>query len=240
VAEALKESHLLQGNDSSSAVGEVFGGIDWGGAFHQLCLIDAAGTVRLQRRISHDVAGLAELASILTAQTGRFKVAIERAEGLLVEHLHGIGVALYCVSPKIAARARERYRLAAAKSDTLDAFVLADTLRHEHRHWRPLAPPSPLLAELRAVTRDRQRVLYARQACENQLRAVMDAYHPAPLHLFSTLDRDIALDFIADYPDTRAGRPSRDCPHGGVLPASRLLRTHRTPPCSWTGYGPTC
>jgi hypothetical protein len=28
----------------------------------------------------------------------------------------------------------------------------------------------------------------------------LDAYHPAPLHLFSTLDRDITLAFIADYP----------------------------------------
>lgn len=72
---------------------------------------------------------------------------------------------------------------------------------------RPLSPPSPLLAELRAVTRDRQRVLYAQQACESQLRAIMDAYHPAPLHLFSTLDRDISLDFIADYPTpAQAGR----------------------------------
>jgi hypothetical protein len=31
----------------------------------------------------------------------------------------------------------------------------------------------------------------AQQATENRLRAVLDAYHPAPLHLFSTLDRDI-------------------------------------------------
>jgi transposase len=190
---------VLQGNDNS-APGEVFAGIDWGGAFHQLCLIDGAGTVRLQRRISHDVTGLAELGRILSAQAGRLRVAIERAEGLLVEHLHALGTELYCVSPKISARARERYRLAATKSDTLDAFVLADTLRHEHRHWRPLTPPPPLLAELRAVTRDRQRLLYAQQACENQLRAIMDAYHPGPLHLFSTLDRDISLDFITDYP----------------------------------------
>jgi hypothetical protein len=35
----------------------------------------------------------------------------------------------------------------------------------------------------------------------------MDAYHPAPLHLFSTLDRDISLDFITDYPTPeQAGR----------------------------------
>lgn len=194
-------------SNGTATAGEVFGGIDWGGSFHQLCLIDAAGTVLLQRRIGHDVAGLAELDRILTTQAGELRVAIERAEGLLVEHLHTLNVAVYCVSPKIAARARERYRMSSAKSDSLDAFVLADTLRHEHRHWRPLSPPSPLLAELRAVTRDRQRVLHAQQACESQLRAIMDAYHPAPLHLFSTLDRDISLAFITDYPTPlQAGR----------------------------------
>lgn len=172
---------------------EVFAGLDWGGSFHQLCLIDAAGAVLLQRRIMHDVAGLAELDRILGGHASGLKLAVERAEGLLVEHLHSRDIAVYCISPKIAARARERYRMSAAKSDALDAFVLADTLRHEHRHWRPLSPPSPLLAELRAVTRDRQRVLYAQQGCESQLRAILDAYHPAPLHLFSTLDRDITL-----------------------------------------------
>jgi transposase len=78
--------------------------------------------------------------------------------------------------------------------------VLADTLRHEHRHWRPLSPPSPVLAELRAISRDRDRLVIAQQACENRLRAVLEAYHPAPLHLFSSLDRDITLDFITDYP----------------------------------------
>jgi transposase len=190
---------LLPDNDTSTG-GEVFAGIDWGGSFHQLCLLDGTGRVRSQRRISHDVAGLAQLGQVLTTQAGLVRVAIERSEGILVEQLHGWNVPVYCVSPKISARARERYRLSATKSDTFDAYVLADTLRHEHRHWRALSPPSPLLAELRAVSRDRQRVLYAQRACQSRLRAIMDAYHPAPLHLFSTLDRGISLDFIADYP----------------------------------------
>ncbi|WP_433307488.1 IS110 family transposase [Actinoplanes sp. CA-030573] len=191
---------LLSHINHAAQPGEVFAGLDWGGSFHQLCLIDSTGTVLLQRRIMHDVAGLAELDLLLSAYAGGLRLAIERAEGLLVEHLHTRNVVVYCVSPKISARARERYRMSAAKSDALDAFVLADTLRYEHRHWRPLAAPSPLLAELRAVTRDRQRVLYAQQACESQLRAILETYHPAPLHLFCTLDRDISLAFIADYP----------------------------------------
>src|SRR5205085_11441841 len=121
-------------------------------------------------------------------------LAIERAEGLLVEFLQTLPeVRLYCVSPKISARARERYRLSASKSDIFDAFVLADTLRHEHARWRPLSKPSAVTAELQAVSRDRQRVLHAKVACESRLRAVLETYHPAPLHLFSELDRDISL-----------------------------------------------
>jgi len=192
---------------TEAAATEVFAGIDWGGSFHQICLIDEDGKVLRQQRVPHDAAGFDELDRLLTCHRARLRVAIERAEGLLVEHLHLLGVEIFCVSPKISARARERYRMAAAKSDAFDAFVLADTLRHEHRHWRALTPPSPVLAELRAISRDRDRIVIAQQATENRLRAVLEAYHPAPLHLFSTLDRDITLDFITDYPTPeQAGR----------------------------------
>jgi hypothetical protein len=117
-----------------------------------------------------------------------------------VEFLQGQGLQVFCVSPKISARARERYRLAATKSDAFDAFVLADTLRHEHTQWRPLAVASPLLAEIRALSRDRQRMIEIQRATESRLRATLEAFHPAPLHLFSSLDRDITLSFICEYP----------------------------------------
>jgi len=197
---------------------ELFAGVDWGGSFHQLCVLNAAGTPVLQQSISHDVAGLALLASQLAGLCSSVAMAIERAEGLLVELLQTLpNLILYCVSPKISARARERYRLSAAKSDLFDAFVLADTLRHEHRRWRPLSRMSPLTAELQAVSRDRQPVLHAKVACESRLRAVLESYHPAPLHIFSELDRDITLEFIRAYPTpdqarrVKTGRMSAFC-----------------------------
>src|SRR3546814_5455830 len=76
------------------------------------------------------------------------------SEGLLVEHLQATGHAVFPVSPRISARARERYKVAAVKDDRLDAFVLADTLRFDHAHWRPLSVPSPLLAEIKALRSD--------------------------------------------------------------------------------------
>jgi transposase len=191
----------------SAAAGGVFVGVDWGNAHHYVCVLDAAGRIVEQGKVAHDVAGLRELTGRLGGHSRVAGVAIERSEGLLVETLQQQGHRLFCVSPKVSARARERYRLAPVKSDAFDAFVLADSLRHEHRHWRSLVMPSPLLAELRALTRDRERLVCNQRDVENQLRAIVLAYHPAVLELFSSLDRDITLAFLRDYPTpAHAGR----------------------------------
>ncbi len=191
----------------------VFVGIDWGGSHHQVCAVDAEGVVLIQRKIEHTVAGFAEIDSLLGAfaASGTVRVSIERAEGILVEHLLERGRRVFCISPKISSRARERYRIANTTSDAFDAFVLADTLRHEHTHWRPIAHTTPSTAQIAALSRDRERVVVMQRAVESRLRATLEAYHPAPLHLFSSLDRDITLAFIRDYPTaTAAARVTED------------------------------
>lgn len=192
-----------------------FAGIDWGGDHHQLCVVDPNGDTLLEKRVTHDVAGLKELDSYLTCFASTMPIAIERSEGLLVEHLQASGHNVFAVSPRIAARARERYRVAAIKDDRFDAFVLADTLRHEHRHWRSLSVPSALLAEIRALTRDRDRLLETQQATESQLRSILAAYHPAPSKLFSSIDRQITLAFIQDYPTPQSASRLRATRVGG-------------------------
>lgn len=177
-----------------------FAGIDWGGEHHQLCVVDNTGQRRTQLRVTHDVAGLVDLRTELQRFGDRMPVAVERSEGLLVEHLQAAGHVVFPVSPRIAARARERYKVASVKDDRFDAFVLADTLRYEHRHWRSLAVPSALLAEIKALTRDRDRLLQTQQAVEHQLRMILETYHPAPVRLFSSVDRQITLSFVQDYP----------------------------------------
>jgi Transposase len=100
---------------------QLFVGIDWGASHHQLCVVDADGAKRRQIRLAHDVAGLARLDHELGGLGARLPVAVERAEGLLVEHLQARGHLVYPVSPRIAARARERYRAASSKDDVFDA-----------------------------------------------------------------------------------------------------------------------
>jgi transposase len=205
--QGIMQPSVLQPGTAVTDVGGVFVGVDWGNEHHQLCAVDWSGHLIGVHRIGHDPAGLAALDALLSGWVPVTGIAIERGEGLLVEHLQAAGYRVFCVSPKLSARARERYRLAPTKSDAFDAFVLADTLRHEHGHWRSLAAPSPLLAELRALTRDRERMVWNQRDVENQLRAIVEVYHPAVLHLFSSLDRDITLAFLRDYPTPdQAGR----------------------------------
>lgn len=226
--------------DAASEDG-VFIGIDWGGSDHQLCALDPGGAVLFKTRYSHDPDGFARLDELLLAAValGDVRVAIERAEGILVEHLLAQdSLQVYCVSPTISSRARERYRLANTKSDAFDAFVLADTLRHEHQRWRALTRPTALTAQIAALSRDRERAVVMQRAVESRLRAALEAYHPGPLHLFSSLDRDITLAFIRDYPTPAAAarvgpeRMARFCQRHGysgrVEPALLLdrLRNH--------------
>jgi hypothetical protein len=179
------------------------------------------------------------LAAKLTQLGGLVAVAIERAEGLLVEFLQTLPqLRLYCVSRKISARTRERYRLSATKS-VCSTRLCWPTLRHEQWRWRPLSRPSALTAELQAVARDPQRGLHANVECESRLRAVLETYHPAPLHLFSELDRDITLEFIRAYPTPEQARRIR---LPGWLSSARASTTAAAPirRCWSTGSPRTC
>jgi transposase len=178
----------------------IFVGIDWGCQQHQTCAVDETGERRLELRTRHDRAGLEQLLAALAELGAGLPIALERAEGLLVEQLLGQGHLVYPVNPRVAARLRERYRVAPSKDDAFDAYTLADALRHEQARWRPLRPASPVLAELRALVRDRERIVAEQIRVEAQLRAILDCYHPAAARLFSSVDRQIALAFIRDYP----------------------------------------
>lgn len=179
---------------------ERFAGVDWGGFRHQLAVVDAEGRVLLNRPFAHDRQGLIDLRDELDRRGDCVPVAVERAEGLLVESLMAWGHQVFPISPRIAARTRERYRVAATKDDSFDAYVLADSLRQDHHRWRPLTPSSSILAELRALCRDRRRLSETQRTVESQLRSALDTYHPAVTRLFSSLDRGITLAFLRDYP----------------------------------------
>ena len=104
----------------SDGTGSWFGGIDWGSEKHQVCLLDAAGTVVGERAFRHGGAGLAALCDWLVSvagEPGRVAVAIEVPHGPVVDALLDRGFAVHAINPKQLERLRDRVSLAGAKDD---------------------------------------------------------------------------------------------------------------------------
>src|SRR3954451_17960083 len=88
-----------------------FTGIDWGSEKHQVCLLDAAGTVVGEREFRHGGAGLAALCDWLVSvagEPGRVAVAIEVPHGPVVDTLLDRGFAVHAINPKQLERLRDR------------------------------------------------------------------------------------------------------------------------------------
>jgi transposase len=178
------------------------GGLDWGGAAHAICVVDAAGQVVTRIQARHDAAGLADMLARLKRVAGpaELPIAIERPSGLIVDALVAAGHPVIPIHPNVVKACRPRYRAAGGKSDPGDAYMLADILRTDGHRFRPLMPASDDIRALRALVRGRDDLVTQRVALANQLRSLLEGFWPGAAAIFAAIDSPIALAFIARYP----------------------------------------
>ena len=124
----------------------VFCGIDWAEDHYEVAIVDDGGVVLVSRRIVDDALGYQSLLELLGEhgddQISPIPVAIETPRGLLVACLRRTGRQIYAINPLAVARYRERHSVARAKSDRVDAELLANILRIDRAAHRPL-PAAP-------------------------------------------------------------------------------------------------
>src|SRR3712207_9236820 len=102
-----------------------FAGVDWGSGKHQVCLLDAAGTVVGERAFAHGGAGLVALCDWLVSVAGHpgdVAVASEGAAGAGGGGLLGRGFARRAGRPQRAERLRGRFRMGGAKGGPRDGW----------------------------------------------------------------------------------------------------------------------
>lgn len=173
-------------------------GIDWASQTHALCVIDAAGQIKLRLDIPHSQEGIERL----VRQLRSFKdlaVAIERPSGVLVDALVEAGLRVVPIHPNVLKASRPRYQ-SAGKSDPGDAYMLADLLRTDGHRFRPLDSQSDELRALRALVRTRDDLVAQRIALANQLRSLLESFWPGATAIFAEIDSPIALAFLDRYP----------------------------------------
>ncbi len=178
-------------------------GVDWADEFHQVWVSDPEGKKVTEKKVVENVEGLAEFGRFLDESRAKeieLWAAIEKPNGRIVDFLLDHGVVVYAVNPKALDRARDRFRMSQSKTDSFDAYVLAQFLRTDHGHLRALKPNSDPAQELKLLTRDQQRLVRQKTRLLNQLTTTLKEYYPRPLEVFSDLETNIALDFLKQYP----------------------------------------
>ncbi|GHP00652.1 hypothetical protein KSF_106990 [Reticulibacter mediterranei] len=179
-----------------------YAGIDWADQKHDALVLDEVGHKLGSLRVTHTPEGLAKLDAWLRGLVGeqnqeQVACIIETTHGLLIAFLLEHGWAVYPVNPRTVDRKRAA---SGAKTDAIDAYLLAKTGRADFADLHRLTPDSEKIAELKALTRDQGSLIQMQTRLVNQLTACLKDYYPVALHLFAKLQQKSTLLFLQTYP----------------------------------------
>jgi transposase len=192
----------------------LFVGDDWAEDHHDIEIVDEKGRRVAQRRLPEGLDGVIRLHALIAAAmpaewaeleegeaAARVKVGIETERGPWVAALVAAGYEVFAINPMSTARYRERHSTSGAKSDAGDAHVLAEIVRLDRAHHRPVAVDSDNGEAMKLVTRGHQTMIWERTRHVLRLRSALREYFPAALTAFGDLDEPDTLALLAAAPD---------------------------------------
>ena len=176
-----------------------YAGIDWGDKRHALCLVDGHGEVLLDGSYDHTEAEVQALIAAIQDRGG-CRVTIERTDGIIVDRLLEADFTVLPVPPIAMKDTRRRYSAAGRKSDSFDAFCLAELARTDAHRFPALRPDSDETKTLRALVRVREDLVADKVALTHQVRAQLDYFWPGATRVVAELDSPIGLAFLKRFP----------------------------------------
>jgi transposase len=195
----------------------LFVGDDWAEDHHDVEVVDEAGTVLAKRRLPEGLVGVTALHALIAEHVpppwaelepavaaGRVKVGIETERGPWVAALVAAGYEVFAINPLSVARYRERHSTSGAKSDGADAHLLAEIVRLDRAHHRPVAGDSALGEAIKLTARTHQSLIWDRTRHVLRLRSALREFFPAALEVFTDLDAPDVLELLGAAPDPDA------------------------------------
>ena len=186
---------------------------DWAEAHHDVEIVDEGGRVLARRRVPEGIEELERLHALIgdhlgeQDEPGQVLVGIETDRGPWVQALIATGYVVYPINPFQAARYRDRHGASGTKSDPGDAHVLAEVVRLDRAHHRPMSGDTAIAEHVKVVARAHQSMIWSRQRQVNTLRSMLREFYPGALEAFGDdlAGRD-ALAVLALAPSPEQGR----------------------------------
>ena len=211
-------------------------GDDWAEDHHDVEIEDEGGRRLARARLPEGLEGITRLHALVAAHApagwselspeqaaGQVIVGIETDRGPWVTALRAAGYQVFAINPLSAARYRERHSASGAKSDAGDAHVLAEIVRLDRDHHRPVAGDSELADAVKLLARAHQTAVWERTRHVLRLRSVLLEFFPAAVKAFDDLAAGDALSLLGRAPDpARAAKLTR----AQVTAAVRGARRH--------------
>ena len=192
----------------------LFVGDDWAEDHHDIEVVDEAGRVLTRRRLPEGLEGVTRLHALIAEQmpddwadlepgeaAAMVKVGIETDRGPWVGALVAAGYEVFGINPLSVARYRERHSTSGAKSDAADAHLLAEIVRLDRAHHRPVAADSDEGEAIKLTARTHQSLIWDRTRHVLRLRSTLREYFPVALRAFPDLDAAEALELLGRAPD---------------------------------------
>jgi transposase len=183
-----------------------YAGIDWADQHHDVVVLNDQAKMVKSIQVQHSAQGLEQLDAFLQQISGpgnkeQMACIIETNQGLLISTLLEKGWPVYPVNPRTVDRHRSP---SGAKTDRIDAYLLARSGRADFVDLRRLVPDSQTIEELKQLTRDQDSLIQMQTRLVNQLTACLKAYYPIALSLFCKLQQRSSLLFLQSYPTLQA------------------------------------
>jgi len=191
----------------------LFVGDDWAEAHHDIEIETDEGRVVARRRLPEGLAGITMLHELVAehldpaAEPDQVLIGIETERGPWVQALLAAGYVVFAINPIQVARYRERHSTSGANSDQADAHLLAEIVRLDRAHHRPVAGDSEIAEHIKVAARAHQSMIWSRVRQVNTLRSMLREYYPAALAAFGAdLAGREALAVLAAAPSPDRGR----------------------------------
>ena len=192
----------------------LFVGDDWARDHHDVELLDEHGKKLAAKRLPEGLAGVSELHALIAQHlpeqwadlppgeaAARVKIGIESDHGVWVQALIAAGYEVFAINPFSVKQYRARHSTSGAKSDAADAHLLAEIVRLDRAHHRPVAADSDQVEAIKLAARTHQTMIWERSRHVLRLRSVLVEFFPAALEAFPDLDAPDVLELLAAAPD---------------------------------------